>query len=711
MTEAAHVTWQEACRQLQCGDAQRARSLLLAQPLAHAEQDFLLGVCAHALQEIPQALQHFAQALRRDAHHASAAAALGALLAGLGRHADAEQVFRQSLDHIDDIQVRFNLAVVLEDCNRLDEALAEYNRLILANPEHYAPRHNRAGLLARRLQLADAAADYRELIRRHPDKTLPWLNLADIEISQGHYEAALKRLEEVVRREPANAKAVLSTAIAAAAGGQFVESSHAFAQLHQLDPALWQSALDRINGQTGTASLPEPRLIFLVRQHEHLAACDWSRWPLYTQVFREFVRRPDKGECISLMFRSQACPLDAREQRQLATTVAGQYAAPAYQHAASPAPARLRIGYLAASFGDHVMGNVLRRFYAAHDPRRVEIIILSLAPFDGSAPAQEIRATPHLQWLDLSRLDDDAVVQRIHALQLDVLVDLAGYNDNPRPGILARRPAPVQAGWLCATYTSGAPWLDYILSDPHVRPQDNWCSEAEVLLPECYFTLSTDGTPPVVPGRSSLGLPENRFVFACLNGPFRIDPDTFDVWMRILQSTPDSVLWLLGDNSAVVLNLKREAEWRGVDPRRLLFAPRCTPEAHQARFGAADLYLDTRYYNGHTTVAQALWAGLPVLTCPGNTFASRVAGSLLHSCALPELVMPDWQAYEREAIALYAQRDRLQALRQRLATTRLHAAPFNLPLQARHLEKAFRHMRERFAQGLPPVPFAVTDLD
>lgn len=702
--------WTTALQCLQAGDARGARASLLANPGTHPEQDFLLGVCAHALQEIPLALQHFAQALRLNPGHVRASAALGALLAGLGRPAEAEQVFRQQLARGDDAQIRFNLAVILEDTGRQDAAIAEYGRLLEARPDDYAPRHNRAGLHARRMQLAEAAADYRELIRRHPDQTLPWQNLADIEISQGHYQAALQRLQEVARREPDNAKATLSMAIAAAANGDFADSEQHFEQLQRLDPALWQAALARINGRCGQASRPEPRLIFLIRQHEHLAACDWSRWPLYGQIFRDVVAHPAQGELVSLMFRAQACPLDAGALTQLACAVAQQFPATPFHHAPSPAPATLRIGYLAASFGDHVTGQVLRHFYAAHDPDATEISILSLAPFDGSTPATAIRATPQLQWLDLSGLDDAAVAHRIHALQLDVLVDLAGYNDAPRPGILARRPAPVQVAWLAAPYTSGAPWLDYVISDAQVSPAPGWCSEAEVRLPACYFVFSHDPEPPVTPPRDRLGLPDQPFVFACLNAPWKIDPDTFAVWMQILQAAPDSVLWLLGDSSAAVLNLKREAEWRGIDPRRLLFAPRTTPAAHLARLGAADLFLDTRYCNGHASVAEALWSGLPVLTCPGTTFASRVASSLLHSCGLPELVMPDWTTYAQEAIALSRDPVRLRALRTRLASTRRHAAPFDLPTQARHLEKAFRHMRERFARGLPPAPFAVADL-
>jgi protein O-GlcNAc transferase len=703
--------WQKAIVLLQQGDAQGAQACLRRLPLAHAEQDFLQGVCAHALQDIPQAIQHFTQALQRDPAHARAAAALGALLAGMGRTGDAEAVFRKSLRRIDDAQVRFNLAVVLEDTGRPDAALAEYSQLLSQQPDDYAARHNRAGLYARRMQLREAAADYRELIQRHPDNTLPWQNLADIDISQGHYEAALTRLEEVIRREPGNAKAVMSAAIAAAADGQFAVSAQQFQHLQSLDPALWHSALQRINGRGGSATQPEPELVFLVRQLEHLSACDWSRWKFCHDTFKRFCHHPGRGERISLAFRSVALPLTSHDQLALGSTISQQFATtPFPQPTASPVPARLRVGYLGSRFGLHATGMLLRDVLSRHDPDHIEVFLLDLGHDDGSAVSHQLRQLPAQRMIALQDLDDDDAARRIATLELDILVDLNSYNDEPRPGILARHPAAVQVGWLAAPYSSGAPWMDYCISDAQVRPAEGWCSEAEVLMPQSYFVFSHDASPPAAPARHSLGLPDNRFVFACLNSAFRIDPDTFTAWMNILRHTPESVLWLLADSSAMVLNLKREAEWQGIDPRRLLFATRTTPSAHLARLAAADLYLDTRYCNGHTSTAEALWAGLPVLTCPGQTFASRVAGSLLHSCQLPELVMPDATAYEQEAIALYHDHERLQQLRVRLAAARHHAAPFDIAGQTRHLEKAFRHMRQRVADGLPPASFAVADL-
>lgn len=697
---------------LQSGDAAGARDLLRSCAEQTAQHAFLLGAALHALGDIPAALNAFTDALRREPAHAQAACALGSLFAGLGHRTEAEALFRRTLAHTDDAQLRFNLAVVLEDAGRTVEALAEYAELLRRFPDHYGARHNRAGLLASEQRLAEAAEEYRALVRAHPAQTLPWHNLGELELALGHYAEAARLLAEVMRREPANSKALLSLAVAHAADGDIAGSHRDFAQLRALDTPRWEEARQRINDARGRDTDIDPRLIFLVREHEHLQACHWLHWPSYGPVFRDFIHHPGDGEATSLAYQAMGAPLAGAEQRHLMAHIAGQIVrrCAAMPHAPSPTPVRLRIGYCATRFGHHVTGLLFGHFFSAHDRTRTEIFAISLGPDDGSENIAAIKATPGLQWLDLSPLDDADAAARIRSLGLDVLIDLAVYNDHSRPEVLAHRPAPVQVSWQGAAYSSGAPWLDYIVSDRIVSPGGDWCSEAEITMPDCYFMCSHVAAHPSVPPRRTLGLPEDRVVFSCLNAPIKISPDIFDRWMRLLHEAPESVLWLLGTSNAQILNLKREAEWRGVDPRRLLFAARVAPEAHVARQGAADLFLDTPYFNGHTTVAESLRAGTPVLTCPGDTFASRVGASLVSSCGLPELVAASWDDYEAIALRLYRDRDTLAALRTRLAGTRLTAAPFDLQAQAAAIEKACRHIRERFARGLAPAPFRVADL-
>lgn len=705
----------QAVSLLQGGDAGAARALLLSRADDSAQHAFLLGACAHALQDLPAAIAAFTTALRRDPAHAPAACALGSLYAGLGRTPDAIALFRQTLERVEDDQLRFNLGVALEDSGQVDAALAEYSRVLTRVPDHYPARHNRAGLFAARQRLSEAIADYRQLVASHPEQTLPRHNLGELELAHGNYEAAIELLQGVVARQPENGKALLSLAVAFAANGDIDASRVRFAALRKVEPTRWEDARARLNGARGSDADIDPRLLFLVRQQEHLQACNWRHWPRFTDLFHDMVRAPGEGDALPLAYLAMHAPLEAREQLALNRHIAAQVARSApstYTHAPLPVPARLRVGYAATRFGQHVTGRVFRHFFAAHDPAAVELHLISLAPDDGSATLAMVRATQGAAWHDLGSISDGDAAARIHALGLDILVDLAVFNDQPRPAVLAARPALVQVAWEGAAYSSGAPWLDYVVADAVVRPCDGWCSEAEVLLPGSYFTCSMEAAPPGIPARARLGLPEDRFVFACLNVASKLSPDLFDSWMRILAQCPASVLWLLASGGgAQVLNLKREAEWRGIDPRRLLFAGRVDAEAHIARLGAADLFLDTRCVNGHTTVAESLWAGTPVLTCPGATFASRVGASLVTSMGLSELVAASPEDYEATAISLYRDPDRLAALRARLATTRIGAPTFDLRHQAAHLEKAYRHMRERFARGLPPASFSVADLD
>lgn len=724
---------------LQNGQAAQALQALREAPPPHdAHHAFLLGACTHAVGDIPQAVRHFTDALMQEPAHAQAACALGSLYAGLGRRADAEMLFRRTLKRVDDPQLRFNLAVVLEDSGRPADALAEYSQILCQHPYHYATLHNRAGLYAREKRLNEAATDYRLLVREHPAETLPWHNLGELELALGHYEEAARLLAEVLVREPDNGKARLSLAIAHAASGDMVESRAQLAELKNRAPEVWESARTLLNNRYGHDTGIDPRLVFLVREQDHLSIGHWRYWEIYETLFKDMARQPSEGELLPLAFATLSSPLDAREQLGLMRKIAEQVgrgvtplppvsscslaggvsvegrgivaqAGSFSSNATATVTSKLRIGYAAPNWGHHVTGILFRQLVAAHDAD-VDVFLISLQAPDNSDNLARLRAQPHLHFVDVSALDDEAAALAIRDLALDVLVDLAVFNDENRPTLLARRPAPVQVSWQAAAYSSGAPWLDYVISDAVVRPQDNWCSEAEVLMPTCFFGFSHEATPPVAPPRRTLGLPEDKFVFACLNHPKKISPALFRRWMTLLKQAPDSVLWLLVNDMAGIFNLKREAEWQEVDPRRLLFAQRVPPEAHLARLAAADLFLDTAPFNGHTTLAECLWAGTPAISQPGNTFASRVGASLLQAAGLPELVTTSSEAYDALALHLYQEPQTLAALRERLAVNRLQVAWADVQGQARHLENAFRHMKARHQQGLPPAPFVVADL-
>ncbi|HEX7791942.1 MAG TPA: hypothetical protein VF467_15615, partial [Afipia sp.] len=297
------------------------------------------------------------------------------------------------------------------------------------------------------------------------------------------------------------------------------------------------------------------------------------------------------------------------------------------------------------------------------------------------------------------------IARLLRELEIDIAVDLNGYTEGMRPGVLAHRPAPVQVNYLGFPGTLGAAYMDYIVADATVIPdrQRPFFTEKVVHLPDSY--QANDRLRPISDrtfARDELGLPPDGFVFCCFNNNYKITPQTFDGWMRILVHVPGSVLWLIEDNATASANLRKEAAARGVDPQRLVFAARMVPEEHLARHRCADLFLDNMPYNAHTTASDALWAGLPLLTCAGETFAGRVAASLLRAMGLPELVTSSQDDYERLAVELATKPDRLKALRQKLADNRLTAPLFDTVRFTRHLEQAYGAMHTRRKAGQKP---------
>jgi predicted O-linked N-acetylglucosamine transferase (SPINDLY family) len=290
------------------------------------------------------------------------------------------------------------------------------------------------------------------------------------------------------------------------------------------------------------------------------------------------------------------------------------------------------------------------------------------------------------------------------SLEIDIAVDLMGFTEKCRPQIFALRAAPVQVNFLGYPGTMGAPYMDYLIADRTLIPESNQphYSEKIVYLPHSYQV--NDAKRSIADGiftRENLGLPPTGMVFCCFNNSYKITPATFDSWMRILRRVEGSVLWLLEDNACVARNLRREAAQRDVQGERLCFAKRVPMPEHLARQRAADLFIDTLPYNAHTTASEALWAGLPVLTCIGASFAGRVAASLLKAMELPELVTSNQEHFVELAVELATDARRLAGIKQKLADNRLMAPLFNTRLFTKHLEAAYTIIEERYHAGLP----------
>lgn len=581
-------------------------------------------------------------------------------------------------------------STILLGIGRYDEALLAVDELLKLEPDHRQAAMNRVAALNGLNRFAEALSATQELLEQGAD----WQVYAN-------YGGALAGLE------------------------RFDEAQQAFATARNLDPAAFHAFRTRheIHGVAPDALLPEidPRAEFLALRLERLERGDWREYPtilerataLIEQSLAEGRLAPmPPFKTLSLPFSPALTLAVARSRGEFLTLGMEQMRQRlAFSHPI-PGAERLRIGYVSADFRQHPTAHLMRSLFRAHDRNRFTVYVYALCRDDGSAYYRQIKADAD-QFVDLTGLSNVEAATRIHADGVQVLIDLMGYTAYARSEIFTLQPAPVQVSYLGYPGTLGLPAIPYILADPVVLPEAllPFFTEQPVYLPECYQVndrwqaIAETGIQ-----RQEVGLPESGFVFCCFNQPAKLDPLMFQVWMRILSRVAGSVLWLLGSDPEVTARLRQEAERCGVAGERLIFAERLPKDRHLERHRLADLFLDTRLYNAHTTASDALWAGLPVLTCIGESFPARVAASLLQAVGLPELITDSLDEYEQRAVRLATDPEQLTALRTKLADSRLYAPLFDTERFARHLESAFEMMWQRHVQGLPPAPLRVTPL-
>ena len=363
--------------------------------------------------------------------------------------------------------------------------------------------------------------------------------------------------------------------------------------------------------------------------------------------------------------------------------------------------AKLRIGYLSPDFREHAVSYLLAEVFERHDRSRYAVSAYALGPADASAMRQRLRAGFDT-FREIGALTHEAAAQVIAEDRIDILVDLSGYTMNSGLPITALRPAPVQVSWLGYPGTLGdARLADYLIGDAVVSPLTHAAhfSETLALMPNCFQPSDRQRVMGATPARAAAGLPAQGFVFCCFNQSYKIAPAVFDIWCRLLAQVPGSVLWLLGVSDAVRGNLAREAQQRGVAPERLIYAPQVDYAGHLARYPLADLFLDTLPFNAGATANDALWAGVPLVTCIGDAYAGRMAASLLNAAGLPELITETPEAYYRLALALATGPDQLAKIRNKLAANRTNCALFDSERFTRDLERLFGRMWTDYRAG------------
>jgi protein O-GlcNAc transferase len=497
------------------------------------------------------------------------------------------------------------------------------------------------------------------------------------------HEEALAAHEKATRLDPSFANGWANLGASLNALKRHDRALAAYDRALAIAPSMWQAQGDRL--------------------HTAMLLCDWTGFDAATGRIFDAIARGDAFVHPFVLLPTAASA--ALQKRNAERWVAENCARAADAEAAAlyEGHARIRLGYFSADFRQHAVMDLIAELFERHDRSRFELFAFSFGPVTQDAMRSRVMASFD-RFVEVGAMGDLDVAALARSLELDIAVDLSGFTQDARPGIFAARAAPVQVNYLGYPGTMAAPWIDYLVADPVLIPDDarSHYSEQIALLPHCYQpNASWQPVASTRLRRHDAGLPEDGFVFCSFNNSWKITPDIFAVWMRLLEQVPGSVLWLIEANAGAVANLRGEAVRRGVAAERIVFAERTHRDAHLSRHQLADLFLDTLHYGAHTTASDALRAGLPVLTCLGETFPSRVAASLCRAVGLDELVSTNVARYEATALALAADRERLGALRGRLAAALPRSPLFDAPRFAHDLEQLYVAMHKRRRAGLP----------
>lgn len=611
----------------------------------------------------------------------------------------------------------FNTAVVLESLGDRQAAAHCYRRTLEIDGSYRGALLNQVALLLSEKRLIEATALSREATDAHPDDPDCWFNYGEAMTTAGRHAEALIAYERALAIRPSWSKADIAAAVSVAALGQISSAGVRLAQVAARDPlacASFRSPLetDRVSAYP---EIEPGRIALIAAYHKH-RLCNWAAREEFVRLFRQVIdgegcKRMDNPD---LPFLGIGLPLSGeyrlRAAQQVARRLAAETQGPPLAHRARRSGGRLRIGYLSGDFRGHATAYLMSRLPGLHDRARFEVFVYSSGPDDGSEIRRKIIAGAE-NFCDVARFDANGTAQRIAMDSIDILVDLSGYTLHARAAALAARPAPLQVNYLAYLQTLGAPWIDYALLDHQVMTNDErrfWHEKIAYLPHTLYLCDDTPVPHNALDSRAAAGLPEDAFVYCCLNSMWKIDPETFACWMSILHRVPHAVLWLYDDMGQGVEHLRNAAREAGVDGARLVFAPRVTHAEHITRFRLADVFLDTFSCNAHTTCIESLAAGVPVLTMPGETVVARVAAGLLRAHGLPEMVVGSCDEYVENACRMANDQVWLTHLR-KLVSSRAGSMLFCTERRVRELERAYEIMWARHSAGLPPADFDVPD--
>jgi protein O-GlcNAc transferase len=670
-----------------------------------------------------EALISIDRALSIHPNHAPALFNRGTILAGLGRYPGAlaayDQVIALAPAHVDALNNRGNVLAQLE---RYADAVASYDRLLAIKPDHITALTNRSAALRQLRRYEEALVSCDRALAIDANNIDALNNRGNILLQLNRATEAIACYERILTIKDDNPEALVNSAFAFQALGQHAEALQYADNAIAVDPDYANAffvrghALAKLDRQ-GEAAQSYERVLALNPEHPyafgasiagHLAACNWDRIDaLLPLVEKEIAAEKAIIPPLTLL----ALPIGPARQLEYAR----HFVRREIPETAPIGPLtrtrtdKIKLAYLSPDFRRHPVGYGIVGVLEQHDRARFEVHGVSYGPDDGSEIRTRI-VTAFDQFHDVRERSDKEVAALLNGLAIDIVVDLAGHTDSSRIVILAHRPAPIQVSYFGYPGTTGADFIDYVMADPVVLPADQqpFFSEKIVHLPDSYQANdSKRRAAPIAPTRTDLGLPEDEFLFTCFNNAPKLSRPMVGIWARLLTACPNSRLWLYYINDSAQANLQQELISHGVDPSRVILAPFVDQPDHLARLRLADLFLDTLPYNAHTTASDALWAGVPVLTCLGPTFAGRVAASLLQAVGLPELITHSLEEYEILAQKLASDPALLGSLRERLAQNRLSHPLFDTVRLTRHIEVAYTAMIDTWQRGEPPKGFSV----
>lgn len=649
----------------------------------HADAHDNRGVVLQDLARYEEALASHERALAARPDDPKALNNRGAVLHLLERHEEALSSYDRALViEPSYVEALNNRGVALHALERFEEALSSYDRALAARPD-YSDAHNSRGVTLKQLRrFDDALAAYAQALAIAPRNVRAWMNQGVLLHELGRYRDALASYERALAIEP-DADTYRNEAVALQEVGRTADAVASYQRALALEPA--------------------SEFVLGACRHSRMHVCDWADFEIDLARITAGIAN---DQPVVSPFDMLSLLDSPALQRRAAEIWVGRECSPRQTLppiATRPGHDRMRIGYFSADFRNHALAALAGELFETHDRSRFELSAFSLGP--DVRDEFRVRAEAAFdRFLPVQNLPDHEVAALARRLGIDIAIDLGGYTRHARPRVMALRAAPIQASWLGYLGTMGAAFIDYLIADPVIVPPEyrQYYAEKIAYLPSYQPNDSKRTAAQKTFTRTELGLPPHGFVFCCFNASYKITPETFRSWMRILAGVPGSVLLLLGGSPAVERNLRRHAVDCGIPAERLVFAPKLVFAEYLARYRAADLFLDTAPYNAGTTASDALWAGLPVLTCPGKAFASRVAASVLTSAGLPELIAADRADYERLAIGLATEPSRLERIRRKLTQARTAAPLFDTPALTRNIEALFGRMYQLHRSGRAP---------